>query len=157
MSEYLSRFKALKLEIPSDEVLTKPTKPPFVSFDSNHDRYFSENTTMASSPSLVIDNKSSSELNELPTKAADITPAEIGEPDVTVTTAWPPEMRELIKWFEKLETPTEPFYLEPHIHVRDPEKFFESLRNEISIGRSCPRGKNGALLYDLKILRKIFH
>ena len=56
-----------------------------------------------------------------------------------------------------LEIPTEPFYLEPHIRVIDPDKYFKSLRQEIAMGSSCPRGRNGALIYDLKILRKILH
>lgn len=86
-----------------------------------------------------------------------ITPTEKMESEVNVETVWPPEMREIIKWFVELEPPRVPFYLEPCIRVIDPEKFFVSLRNEISIGPNCPRGRNGALLHDLNKLRKILH
>ena len=82
---------------------------------------------------------------------------EIGEAEAIVMAEWPPEMRELIIWFMELEPPTEPFYLEPYIHVIDPEKFFASLKREIASGHSCPRGRNGALLYDLNKLRKFIH
>lgn len=47
MSGYLSRFKALKSEMPSQEVLTKPTKPPFVSFGSEPDGHFGAKTEEA--------------------------------------------------------------------------------------------------------------
>jgi hypothetical protein len=86
-----------------------------------------------------------------------ITPTETTQPGVNVKAVWPPEMREIINWFEKLETPSEPFDLEPHQHVIDPVKYFSSLRQEIAIGPRCPRGRKGALLYDLNTLRKNLH
>jgi hypothetical protein len=54
----------------------------------------------------------------------------------------------------ELEPPAAPFNQEPHIHVIDPAKYFASLKREIESGPSCPRGRNGALLYDLNTLRK---
>jgi len=63
-------------------------------------------------------------------------------------------MHEIINWFIAVEPPTEPFYLEPHRKVIDSEKFFASLRQEITAGTTSPRGRNGALLYDLKTLKK---
>ena len=67
---------------------------------------------------------------------------------------WPDDVHELINWFMELEALPEPFYLEPHIRVIDPDKYFKSLRQEIAMGPSCPRGRNGALMYDLNILKK---
>ncbi len=55
MSGYLSRLKALKSEMPPKELLTKPAKPPFVSFGSNPDRHFSKNTTIDPPPSKAAD------------------------------------------------------------------------------------------------------
>ena len=86
-----------------------------------------------------------------------ITPTEKTQPRAIVKAIWPSEVQVLMDWFMKLETPTEPFYLEPHRRVIDPEKFFVSLQNEIAIGPSCPRNRTGALLCDLKILRKNLH
>jgi hypothetical protein len=70
---------------------------------------------------------------------------------------WPPEVQALMDWFMKLEPPETPFYLEPHRQVVDPDKFFASLRQEITLGPDSPRGRNGALLYDLNTLRKNLH
>jgi hypothetical protein len=86
-----------------------------------------------------------------------ITPTEKTQPRAIVKAIWPSEVQVLMDWFMKLETPTEPFYLEPHRRVIDPEKFFVSLQNEIAIGPSCPRNRTGALLCDLKILKKFLH
>lgn len=86
-----------------------------------------------------------------------INPTEKTQPRANVDAVWLPEVQALIDWFMKLEPPAAPFYLEPHIHVIDPEKYFTSLRREIESGPSCPRGRNGALLYDLNTLRKILH
>jgi hypothetical protein len=70
---------------------------------------------------------------------------------------WTPDIQSLIDWFVELEPPTVPFYLEPHRKVIDPEKFFASLRQEIAVGPRCPRNRNGALLFDLGILKKNLH
>jgi hypothetical protein len=86
-----------------------------------------------------------------------ITPAEKTQPETNTKAVWPPDAHELINWFMELETPAEPFYLESHIYVHDPEKFFVSLRQEIAIGPASPRGRNGVLLHDLNILRKNLH
>ena len=86
-----------------------------------------------------------------------ITDAEKTQPRANVQASWSPELQSLIGWFMELEPPTVPFYLEPHRRVIDPEKFFVSLQNEIAIGPSCPRNRTGALLCDLKILKKFLH
>ena len=86
-----------------------------------------------------------------------INPTEKTQPRANVDAVWLPEVQALIDWFMKLEPPAAPFYLEPHIHVIDPAKYFVSLKREIESGPSCPRGRNGALLYDLNTLRKILH
>ena len=86
-----------------------------------------------------------------------ITHTEKTQPGANVKAIWSPEVQSLIEWFIELKPSTEPFYLEPHRKVIDPEKFFVSLQNEIAIGTSCPRNRTGALLCDLKILKKILH
>ena len=86
-----------------------------------------------------------------------ITHTEKTQPGANVKAIWSPEVQSLIDWFIELKPSTEPFYLEPHRKVIDPEKFFVSLQNEIAIGPSCPRNRNGALLCDLEILKKILH
>jgi len=91
------------------------------------------------------------------TPKANTTAAALSKAEATVTTVWPPDVQTLVNWFEKLETPTEPFYLEPHRKVIDPEKFISSLRQDIAIGPASPRNRTGALLCDLKILRKNLH
>ena len=70
---------------------------------------------------------------------------------------WSPDAQSLIDWFMERVPPSAPFDLEPHRQVIDPEKFFVSLRQEIAIGPRCPRNRNGALLFDLGILKKILH
>jgi len=109
-----------------------------------------------SPPSIVVYNTNLFKKN-VPSPMANLIPFTNTQPRANVTTVWPPEMRELINWFEKLETPTEPFYLEPHIRVIDPRKFFASLKREIESGPSCPRGRNGALLHDLNSFKKKLH
>jgi hypothetical protein len=119
---------------------------------------------------LVLDNRKSTEkdiyariiLNAITPieeglKKQPVPLVDIVEPAANVKTSWSPDVQSFIDWFLELETPTEPFDLEPHRHVIDPEKFFVSLQNEIAIGPSCPRNRNGALLCDLEILKKILH
>jgi len=86
-----------------------------------------------------------------------ITPTPKKQSRVNVNSSWSPEAQSLIDWFSTLDVPTAPFYLEEHRKVIDPRKFFDSLRQEIAIGPSCPRGRNGALLCDLNTLRKKMH
>lgn len=119
-------------------------------------RLFRKETTQTPF-ALAVDNKPLTKMNELPLKA-DLIPAVIVKPyGANVKALWPPEVQSLVNWFMELEPLTEPFYLEPHIRVIDPDKYFKSLRREIAMSSSCPRGRNGALIYDLKILRKIIH
>ena len=86
-----------------------------------------------------------------------ITPTEKSQSGAPVKASWPLEAQSLTDWFITWDQPTEPFYLEAHRHIVDPAKFFESLRRGIEAGPAGPRGRNGALLYDLKILRKNLH
>ena len=112
-------------------------------------------------PSVMVKLKGKGKVEPLQgcshTPKANHTPAEIGKAEAIVTTIWPPEAQALINWFMELEPPAAPFNQEPHIHVIDPAKYFASLKREIESGPSCPRGRNGALLYDLETLRKILH
>ncbi|MBP7766230.1 MAG: hypothetical protein KA113_13670 [Syntrophaceae bacterium] len=70
---------------------------------------------------------------------------------------WSREDQNIIDWFEEQTPPPTPFYQEPHIRVIDPKKYFAKLREEIAAGPTSPRGRNGALLHDLKTLKKILH
>lgn len=79
-----------------------------------------------------------------------IPPTETPQLQLNVNTEWTSDIQSLIDWFMKLEPPAESFYLEPHLRVIDPEKFFATLRREIETGPNSPRVRNGALLHDLK-------
>lgn len=67
---------------------------------------------------------------------------------------WHPVVQSLMDWFLTLTPPTEPFYLEPHLRIDDPVKFFESLRREIETGPRGPRARHGALQWDLLKLKE---
>jgi hypothetical protein len=72
--------------------------------------------------------------------------------------SWSPEIQSLVSWFMELESPTEPFYLEDHRRIVDPEKFFSALRMDIKAGPEGARGKHcGALIHDLMTLKQILH
>jgi hypothetical protein len=86
-----------------------------------------------------------------------VAPQGIVESGVTVKVVWPPNVQSLVDWFLTLEPPPEPFYLEPHQHIMDPEEFFSALRMDIKAGPDGARGKHGALIYDLTALKKILH
>jgi hypothetical protein len=49
-------------------------------------------------------------------------------PLANMNVVWAPEAQSLINWFVSTNPPPEPFYLQDHLHVRDPVKFFEALR-----------------------------
>jgi hypothetical protein len=86
-----------------------------------------------------------------------VTPMEKSQPPAHAKDSWPVEVQAFLNRFSTLEPPQEPFYLEPHQRVIDPEKFFSSLRLEIEAGPEGPRGKYGALIDDLMALKKILH
>lgn len=69
---------------------------------------------------------------------------------------WDPSFQAIIDWFLALIPPTEPFYLQPHMHVVNPGKFFESLKREIETGPRGVRARLGTLQSDLKSLRSKF-
>jgi hypothetical protein len=71
----------------------------------------------------------------------------------TVKALWPPDVQSLVDWFMIQGAPVEPFFLEPHLRVEDPGKFFESLRREIETGPIGPRARLGALQWDLRNLK----
>lgn len=77
----------------------------------------------------------------------------IVEPGANVKAVWPPEVQVLMDWFMKLEPPETPFYLEPHLHIIDPVKFFSSFRREIQTGPKGPRARMGTLQSDLRMLK----
>ena len=86
------------------------------------------------------------------------TPNEKTQSRADVTALWQPEVQSLVDWFLTLDPPAEPFYLENHRHIVNPEKFFSSLHMDIKAGPDGPRGnRNGALIYDLMTLKKILH
>lgn len=110
----------------------------------------------AQTPLLHVIDNTKPAMTEAYTKV-EPSPVRSIEAAASVKASWSPEVHSFMDWFMKLEPPETPFYLEPHRKVIDPEKFFVSLQNEIAIGPSCPRNRTGALLCDLKILRKILH
>lgn len=80
-------------------------------------------------------------------------PDEKSEPQSNVKTVWPPDVQSLVDWFMIQGAPVEPFFLEPHLRVVDPGKFFESLRCEIETGPIGPRARLRALQWDLRNLK----
>jgi hypothetical protein len=84
-----------------------------------------------------------------------IAPSEESQPPVQVKAAWPPEIQSLVDWFLTMDPPP-PFYLESHLHVKDPEKFFQLLRRESETGPRGPRARLGALQSDLRKLKVYF-
>lgn len=84
-------------------------------------------------------------------------PVEAITPIANINAEWPPAVQPLIDWFMGLEPPAESFYLEPHLRVIDPEKFFATLRREIETGPSGPRAQMGSLQCDLRALQAKFH
>jgi hypothetical protein len=76
-------------------------------------------------------------------------------PKNNTVTGWNQEMRGLIDWFHTTPRRTQPFHLAPHLYVFTPEKFYESLQLDIQEGPLGPRGRHGALMDDLKKLRKV--
>ena len=78
---------------------------------------------------------------------------EKSQPPSNVKAVWPPDAQSLMDWFMTQEVPVEPFYLEPHLRVADPGKFFDSLRREIEAGPRGPRARMGTLQWDLRKLK----
>jgi len=183
MSRYLQRLKALKSEMLSQEQLTKPTKPPFVSFDNTHDSCVSENSIIfpivntseinskggtrdkgdvLDFPSEWLKRFDEKTLERLSIMTVDggLSDEEaqmaIVEPETDMKSSWPSENYVLIDWFVHLEPPTDPFFLEPHIYVVNPVQFFSSLRMDIKTGPKGPRGiHTGALIHDLINLKNV--
>lgn len=85
-----------------------------------------------------------------------VTPTDQPPQQLNVNTSWPPDVQSLIDWFMGLEPPAEPFHIEPHMKVIDPEKYFAKLRREIKTGPLGPRARTGALQWDLRNLKCIF-
>ena len=184
MSGYLSRFKALKSEMRLYEVLSKPTKPPFGSFGSDHDSRFSKNTVISSIlkteatnakggsidkgvvelfPSEWLKRFDETTLERLAIMTSDGRMSDeeaqmkIIESETDVQFSWPSDIQFFIDWFLSLAPPPEPFNLEPHVHVLDPAKYFEALRREIETGPSGPRARMGTLQSDLRKLKAHFN
>jgi hypothetical protein len=110
------------------------------------------------SAKLLIDElkKFKAEVVSILKKGSSIVPKEKTQTETNPKTSWPPEVQYLIDWFMTLDTPTEPFYLAPHIRVINPEKFFASLKREIATGPTGPRARMGTLQSDLQSLESYF-
>lgn len=69
---------------------------------------------------------------------------------------WKEAEMNLIDWFLSSEgLPKKSFQLKRGVQVNNPDKFYESLHNEINIGPSGPRALFGSLQDDLLCLKKI--
>lgn len=141
-----------EIEIEATDVLIESA-----SCTSGHDAYdaFSEPflTVARHSPSGAIKNKYVMPENNRegsPKARQQMRPG--SDPKVV----WHPVVQSLVDWFLTLDPPTEPFYLENHLHVVDPVKCFESLRQEIETGPGGPRARLGALQSDLWKLKAYF-
>jgi hypothetical protein len=66
------------------------------------------------------------------------------------------DLSTLIAWFQTAQLPTEPFDLFPWRHVVNPARFYQALRDDISIGPHGARARTGALQEDLARLRQLF-
>ena len=71
--------------------------------------------------------------------------------------SWSLEFQALIDWFMELDTPKEPFHLEPNRRIINPSKFFAALQRDIEAGPQGPRGRYGALIQDLIAMKKVLH
>lgn len=72
---------------------------------------------------------------------------------VDADVSWTPEVQLLVDWFLTHDPPAEPFYLQDHLRIVDPVKFFEKLRREIEVGPRGPRARMGTLQGDLRNLK----
>ncbi len=68
---------------------------------------------------------------------------------------WDVETQRYLEWFRTAPRMKRPFHLETHLYVSLPPGFYDSIERSIRAGPSGPRGKNGALLDDLKKLRRV--
>ena len=153
MAKYFNKLRHNQSAKSDDNIINHINDDPILSINDKNQKWVPKKPlTKVTKVESVIKKG----LNQIQEKKTDMetNPVEIGR---SGPVAWPMEDQSVIDWFMKLETPTEPFYLEPHIRIIDPEKFFESLQREIVIGPSCPRGRTGALICDLNTLRKKLH
>jgi hypothetical protein len=71
--------------------------------------------------------------------------------------SWDEQTSQLIDWFEATDLPVAPFRLRSGVEVTDPQRFYESLRNDIEQGVRGTRARTGALQEDLEGLFDLFH
>ena len=72
------------------------------------------------------------------------------------TSSWNSKDRELIQWFSsETNLPSKPFHINSAVKVLDPQKFYASLRAEISLGPQGPRSRFGSLQQELMRIREI--
>ena len=116
--------------------------------------YYEKNELNELTSSSVIDNSPSTELR--PPEGKSLT-RDNRVPIINVDETWPAKTQSLVDWFLTLDPPPEPFYLENHLHVLDPAKFFDTLRHEIESGPSGPRARTGTLQSDLRQLKEYFN
>ena len=70
--------------------------------------------------------------------------------------SWDEQTSALIDWFGSADLPVEPFRLRSGVEIRDPVKFYASLRNDIEQGVRGARARTGALQEDLEGLFDLF-
>jgi hypothetical protein len=70
---------------------------------------------------------------------------------------WDQPSKDLINWFITTPKIKEPFCLDQHRRVCNPEKFYNSIMHDIQAGPSAPRNKHGVLIDDLKKLKIVMN
>lgn len=93
----------------------------------------------------------------LSTQKSDLTPKSMNiEIIKEKPTDWKNGDSELIKWFQVAkDLPSTPFQLKPGSKIEDCEKYYASIRTDISAGPKGTRALYGALQDDLKNLKRI--
>jgi hypothetical protein len=128
--------------------------------EGEHVRYrYQKPDTPPESAQMLIDElkKYKAEVVNILKMVSTTTTTEKLQPRANVKASWPPEIQSLVDWFTTMDHPSEPFHLEDHRWIVDPETFFSRLRMDINAGPEGSRGKHGALIHDLMILKRILH
>lgn len=103
-------------------------------------------------PPSVVNNLPSTENRSLDQKMLQSL-AETITPRTNMNASWSKEAQELIDWFVAVPKINEPFHLDQHRQICNPEKFYDSIIRDIQAGPSVSRNKHGVLMDDLKKLK----